>query len=990
MPLLRNRGILATFALSSLVVAGLFVSLPAGGDPALPRGSRIEGEIGRGPDGRLMLIPPSVRSAPSGRPTLVTVPPAVRAPQAGDRAARPPAPASEVSQPATTGADAPPDVRPAPGHQTGRVATAPSSSGWFLSEAVADTNEYDGVRNGGAAWGTNGTYYHTQAQLAWVHPGGDWLDAHGVAQGSADFATVTSEQDGRRQQKTADVTALLKSNPPGVQPEVMLVHAGGGLRFISSRYDPMSNARPSISVSYADGSAETLSCRANVSLDRTTMAPQVGKSPPYQLRFGAMNIALRFNAANPTKAITRATLSFDIQAQQFSGPATLHVRKVLAPFVTNKVELGVANNVTDDAGLGAQPGVIYFADFSSGNFSDYFAQPPFIDYTNGNSLDYTGKNSNKLPLVVNPGPGKGRFLSPTDKLFAGYPRSDSGPKPVFVDGSYDAYGYKPLAPGSPYALRWDNVAGQGGAMIMADFQYYFRTTDTGNQSHPFVDGETIPLRATHDIVPAFSTRAGSKTITVRDPSHGANVGDWVRIPDHVSVGGVILGGGLIDWYKITSVPDADHYTFDLWGFKSDTAKSLSYKIVSNVATYGFSGQPNLPVGGMIKIENSADPALNGSWTVTSASYGSSGLGYQFMATFNVTAPDAAATADAGATVTIVPNATVHDAGVTAMYTFSGLLQSAMTVTLPYHGFIANPTDHNHAYNSYSARSATNVGGIDVGPLSSYTVSNITQDTFTIAPGRSRLPGSAAAANGGKVEFQYASGNPLPAGRLPSEMYVRWYQLLGTDFYLSPDGFGPNNAGKWGLGFAHRTTLTGNGGACGSRISPIVGKAGWSARNQHKEGTIPEDPTYHKQILGTYQYNSDNCQTDFMYAPGAAILDLGRWYCIEVHMKLNTIDRTDATSPRADGILEAWIDGRKVFRKTDFLWRSNPPWMSRSSMREVPAFADQGIEFIWWNVYFGGVGQWMSHPMHFFFKNVTISNNYVGPMRLSAEAVPRRR
>ena len=46
---------------------------------------------------------------------------------------------------------------------------------------------------------------------------------------------------------------------------------------------------------------------------------------------------------------------------------------------------------------------------------------------------------------------------------------------------------------------------------------------------------------------------------------------------------------------------------------------------------------------MIKIENSANPALNGSWTVTGASYGSSGVSNQFLVTFNVPAPDAAPT-----------------------------------------------------------------------------------------------------------------------------------------------------------------------------------------------------------------------------------------------------------------------------------------------------------------------------------------------------------
>src|SRR5205823_11886759 len=124
---------------------------------------------------------------------------------------------------------------------------------------------------------------------------------------------------------------------------------------------------------------------------------------------------LRFAAANPAKPIKSAILNVDIQATQYAGTATVHVRRVHVPVVSNEVELGVANRVVDDAGLGAQPGVIYFADYSSGVFSDYFAQPNFVDYTNGRSFDYTGKRSDRLPLAVNPEPGKGRFLSSTDQ-----------------------------------------------------------------------------------------------------------------------------------------------------------------------------------------------------------------------------------------------------------------------------------------------------------------------------------------------------------------------------------------------------------------------------------------------------------------------------------------------------------------------------------------------------------------------------------------------
>jgi len=54
----------------------------------------------------------------------------------------------------------------------------------------------------------------------------------------------------------------------------------------------------------------------------------------------------------------------------------------------------------------------------------------------------------------------------------------------------------------------------------------------------------------------ISTAAGSQTVTITDPAHGAQVGDRIFITPDVVVGGLTIGGE----YAVFTVVDVDHYT----------------------------------------------------------------------------------------------------------------------------------------------------------------------------------------------------------------------------------------------------------------------------------------------------------------------------------------------------------------------------------------------------------------------------------------------
>ena len=66
----------------------------------------------------------------------------------------------------------------------------------------------------------------------------------------------------------------------------------------------------------------------------------------------------------------------------------------------------------------------------------------------------------------------------------------------------------------------------------------------------------------------------------------------------------------------------------------------------------------------------------------------------------------------------------------------------------------------------------------------------------------------------------------------------------------------------------------------------------------------------------------------------------------------------------DGVLRAWIDGKRVFDKTDV------------SMRDSDKLK---IEFIWFNLYHGG-SKAAKEDHHLYIDDVVISRQPIGPVK----------
>lgn len=160
----------------------------------------------------------------------------------------------------------------------------------------------------------------------------------------------------------------------------------------------------------------------------------------------------------------------------------------------------------------------------------------------------------------------------------------------------------------------------------------------------------------------------------------------------------------------------------------------------------------------------------------------------------------------------------------------------------------------------------------------------------------------------------------PYARLPEVVDEAWFR-----YYIYLSDFRPVGSGKLpGLADA---SLTPNAKGCKPSTTD---SPGWSARMMFDRlGTLGAGPD--QVPIGFYVYHAGqagDCGDELVFGS----LDQGRWTCIEGHVRMNT-------EGQADGLIEAWVDGERVFWEDHFEFRR--PGESI------------GIREMWDNVYFGG-------------------------------------
>ncbi len=213
---------------------------------------------------------------------------------------------------------------------------------------------------------------------------------------------------------------------------------------------------------------------------------------------------------------------------------------------------------------------------------------------------------------------------------------------------------------------------------------------------------------------------------------------------------------------------------------------------------------------------------------------------------------------------------------------------------------------------------------------------------------------------------------------PRELYMRYYIKLKAGYQCSVEGKKlPGLAGRYGKwdSAGYYQFYAGNGGSPTTGLyTTKTGYSGWSMRalayvgpsdaNPYAEDVVPMTYAYHAQMAGPF---GDAWRWGTQES-GFPLLEPDRWYCIEQHVKMNTVngpfDAYGNGTGVADGVMEAWVDGVNVVARTDVMFRKNP------------AIA---IDEVWLDHYHGGTH--LPETEHAFAMTaLVVARRYIGPMR----------
>lgn len=189
-----------------------------------------------------------------------------------------------------------------------------------------------------------------------------------------------------------------------------------------------------------------------------------------------------------------------------------------------------------------------------------------------------------------------------------------------------------------------------------------------------------------------------------------------------------------------------------------------------------------------------------------------------------------------------------------------------------------------------------------------------------------------------------------------DLYIRYYIKFGDNYY-SVRNHGSNLGGR---------DVTRSDAAW-------VGMAGIrdvSTRGYFYSGVQPRGKSPGEELeMGFYSYHLDKKGPwgENYDVREKIVLTPGVWYCIERHMKLNSVDpgKSDANY---DGVEELWVDGKLTIRKEGVRFR------------RVPHLR---ITFFSLETYYHGLPQEFSqgNPIEVYFDNVVIARKYIGPLSM---------
>ncbi len=119
--------------------------------------------------------------------------------------------------------------------------------------------------------------------------------------------------------------------------------------------------------------------------------------------------------------------------------------------------------------------------------------------------------------------------------------------------------------------------------------------------------------------------------------------------------------------------------------------------------------------------------------------------------------------------------------------------------------------------------------------------------------------------------------------------------------------------------------------------------------------------------GFYSYHCDKPGRwgDYFEPVKMARIQVGRWYCLEWHLKLNSVDPL-----KADAVEELWVDGELSIRKTDLRYRKVP--QLKITMFSLGTYYHPGLPKKYT----------AQNPIKLYYDNLVIARKPIGPVRVT--------
>ena len=208
--------------------------------------------------------------------------------------------------------------------------------------------------------------YLSMGNYAWQHAGGDWLDAQGVPQGASPFDRRRLAPSLGRQVIDLDVTAVMQRWIRGQPRNSGLLlravsAADNGTVIFHSRESADSGARPSLTITWSDGSRSRLAPSADTTLDCTSRS-SLGGRPDLQLG-GGRSVLIVF-ALPASRLEARSASLYLTTDMRYGAVPEIGVFVASPPYAFHTaIETGIADKYPLNRDITRDPSVLFASGF---------------------------------------------------------------------------------------------------------------------------------------------------------------------------------------------------------------------------------------------------------------------------------------------------------------------------------------------------------------------------------------------------------------------------------------------------------------------------------------------------------------------------------------------------------------------------------------------------------------------------------------------------